>query len=66
MAFSLTTAPSTDNHCSVSLSSHTSKVLSAFSGKGSVMIYTRISYTSHDLFFIFQDAKISLFNSNAV
>jgi hypothetical protein len=57
MAFSLTTAPLTDNHFSVSLSRHTSKVLSAFSRKGSVVIYTRISYTSHDLFFIFQDEK---------
>jgi len=57
MAFSCTTAPSTDNHLSVSLSSHTSNVLSAFSKKSSMMIYTRIFCTSHELFFIFQVAK---------
>jgi hypothetical protein len=33
------------------------RFFSAFSKKGSVMIYTRIFCTSHDLFFIFQDAK---------
>lgn len=57
MAFSLTTAPSTYNHFIVSFSSHTSKVFSPFSRRGSMMIYTRGFCTSHDLFFIFQDAK---------